>query len=44
MDKEIEEFIEALERKLSSPLLEYISVVIMERAVNRTNEEREGEE
>ena len=47
MEKEIEEFIEALERKLSSPLLEYISVVIVERAVNevnRTNEKREGEE
>lgn len=37
MEKEIE----ALERKLSSPLLEYISTIIIERAVN---EEREGEE
>ena len=47
MDKEIEEFIEALERRLSSPLLEYISAIIIERAVNEvncTNEEREGEE
>ena len=40
MEKEIE----ALERKLSSPLLEYISAIIIERAVNCTNEEREGEE
>ena len=37
MEKEIE----ALERKFSSPLLEYISVVVVERAVN---EERKGEE
>lgn len=47
MEKEIEEFIEALDRRLSSPLLEYISTIIIERAVNEvncTNEEKEGEE
>lgn len=46
MDKEIEEFIEALDRKLSSPLLELYSLYseIEEYSYRFYNEEREGEE
>ena len=46
MDKEIEEFIEALDRKLSSRLLELYSLYsdIEEYSYRFYNEEREGEE
>lgn len=46
MDKEIEEFIEALDRKFSSPLLELYSLYsdIEEYSYRFYNEEREGEE
>ena len=46
MDKEIEEFIEALDRKLSSRLLELCSLYsdIEEYSYRFYNEEREGEE
>ena len=46
MDKEIEEFIEALDRKLSSPLLELYSLYsdVEEYSYRFYNEEREGEE